>query len=105
MRGSAHNDMFTMGENGLKLMTNRSGGILGGITCGAPIVFRVAFKPPASIALPQNTVDYNGNPVELEVQGRHDPCVVPRAPPVVDSLVSLVLADHALQGGFIKPVL
>jgi len=71
-----------------------------------PIVMRVAFKPASSISKKQKTVDIRTKKATiLEVQGRHDPCVVSRAPPVVDSLVSLILADHALQGGFIKPVL
>ena len=71
-----------------------------------PIVLRVAFKPASSIAKKQSTNDIKTKKATtLRIEGRHDPCVVPRAPPVVDSLVSLVIADHALQGGFIKPVL
>ncbi len=86
--------------------TNNAGGILGGLSNGMPIIMRVAFKPASSIAKKQSTIDIKTKkPATLQVQGRHDPCVVPRAPPVVDSLVSLVLADHALFGGFIKPVL
>lgn len=86
--------------------TNNAGGILGGLSNGMPIVLRIAFKPASSISKKQSTIDIKTKkPISLQVTGRHDPCVVPRAPPVVDSLVSLVLADHALQGGFIKPVL
>ena len=86
--------------------TNNAGGILGGLSNGMPIVLRVAFKPASSISKEQTTIDIKTRKsATLQVTGRHDPCVVPRAPPVVDSLVSLVLADHALQGGFIKPVL
>ena len=94
-------------KNG-KIVTksNNSGGILGGLSNGMPIVLRVAFKPASSISKKQNTGDIKLKKATiLSVTGRHDPCVVPRAAPVVDSLVSLVLADHALQGGFIKPVL
>jgi chorismate synthase len=96
MLGSEHNDMFVMKDGRLGTVTNRSGGIQGGITNGEPIVFRVAFKPPASIGRPQGTVDYDGNPVKLEVEGRHDPCVVPRAVPVVEAMAALVLADMSL---------
>ena len=64
---------------------------------GEPVLFRVAFKPPATIGLPQQTVDYQGRPVTLEAKGRHDPCVVPRAVPIVEAMTALVLADLALQ--------
>ena len=86
--------------------TNNSGGILGGISNGMPITIRIAFKPASSIAQKQSTVDIKTKKdTILQVKGRHDPCVVPRAPPVVDSLVALTLADHALLAGAIKPVL
>ncbi len=103
MKGSGHNDAFILRERekvGVRLgtRTNRSGGIQGGISNGEPILFRVAFKPPATIRLPQETADYEGRPVVLEVsKGRHDPCVVPRAVPVVEAMAALVLADAALQ--------
>ncbi|MEX0854751.1 MAG: chorismate synthase, partial [Nitrosopumilaceae archaeon] len=78
----------------------------GGLSNGMPIVLRVAFKPASSISKKQSTIDIKTKkPTSLKVVGRHDPCVVPRAPPVVDAFVSLVLADHALLSGFIKPVL
>ena len=77
--------------------TNYSGGIQGGISNGEPITFRVAFKPPATISLPQETVDFEGNDTVLEAGGRHDPCVVPRAVPIVESMAALVLIDLALR--------
>ena len=104
--GSQNNDPYIIKNGKILTKTNNSGGILGGISNGMPIVFRVAFKPASSIAKYQDTVDVKTKKkIKLQVGGRHDPCVVPRAPPVVDSLVSLTLADHALLSGFIKPVL
>ena len=104
--GSQNNDLYTINKGKITTKTNNSGGILGGLSVGTPIVMRVAFKPASSISKKQSTVDIKAKKAAtLQVKGRHDPCVVPRAPPVVDSLVSLTLADHALQGGFIKPVL
>jgi len=104
--GSENNDPFTIKNGKVITKTNNSGGILGGISNGMPITFRVAFKPASSIAKYQDTVNVKTKKnVKLQVGGRHDPCVVPRAPPVVDSLVSLTLADHALLSGSIKPVL
>ncbi len=96
LRGSEHNDPFVRKGEGLGTSTNNSGGVQGGISNGEPIWFRVAFKPPATIGLAQQTVDYAGNPVTLEAKGRHDPCVVPRAVPIVESMAALVLADLAL---------
>jgi chorismate synthase len=96
MRGSAHNDPFVAKGGHLGTLTNRSGGVQGGITNGEPIVFRVAFKPPATIGQAQETVDFDGEPVTLEARGRHDPCVVPRAVPIVESMAALVLADLAM---------
>ena len=95
-RGSEHNDMFAMKQGRLGTRTNRSGGVQGGISNGEPILFRVAFKPPATIGLPQFTVDFDGCDVTLEASGRHDPCVVPRAVPIVEAMAALVLADAAL---------
>ncbi len=97
LQGSAHNDPFVVKKDGLGTATNRSGGIQGGITNGEDIYFRVAFKPPATIGLPQQTVDFEGKPVELSAAGRHDPCVVNRAVPIVESMAALVLADMALR--------
>lgn len=96
MRGSAHNDLFVWKDGRLGTLTNRSGGIQGGVTNGEPIVFRVAFKPPATIGRVQPGVDFAGRPVRIEARGRHDPCVVPRAVPIVESMAALVLADLAL---------
>jgi chorismate synthase len=97
MNGSLHNDPFVLKEHGLGTTTNFSGGVQGGITNGEPIVFRTAFKPPATISLPQTTVDFAGRKTVLEAKGRHDPCVVPRAIPIVECMTALVIADFALQ--------
>ena len=97
MRGSRHNDMFVMKDGVLGTTRNNSGGIQGGISNGEPVYFRVAFKPVATIGLPQDTVDYDGQAVRLEARGRHDPCVLPRAVPIVECMAALVLADMALR--------
>ncbi|MBN1556631.1 MAG: chorismate synthase, partial [Lentisphaerae bacterium] len=105
LRGSAHNDVFRMREDGtLGTVTNRSGGIQGGITNGEPVYFRVAFKPTATIGRAQESADYAGRTVSLEGKGRHDPCVVPRAVPVVEAMAALVLADLALAASGARPV-
>lgn len=96
MRGSEHNDAFVKRGDRLGTATNRSGGTQGGITNGEPIVFRVAFKPPATIGTSQDTVTFDGDDTALEAGGRHDPCVVPRAVPIVETMAALVLADLAL---------
>jgi chorismate synthase len=96
MKGSEHNDMFVSRNGRLGTATNRSGGIQGGISNGEPILFRIAFKPPATISKAQNTVDFDGQPKVLEAKGRHDPCVVPRAIPIVETMAALVLLDMAL---------
>jgi len=104
--GSENNDLYTIKKGKIETKTNNSGGILGGISNGMPITIKIAFKPASSISQKQSTVDIKTKKITtLQVQGRHDPCVVPRAPPVVDSLVALTLADHALLAGYIKPVL
>ena len=95
--GSSHNDPFVRRGSGLGTRTNHSGGVQGGISNGEPIVFRVAFKPVATIGLAQETVDFDGEPVTLEAKGRHDPCVVPRAVPIVEAMAALVLIDLALM--------
>lgn len=97
LRGSEHNDPFVMKESGLGTLTNNSGGIQGGISNGESIYFRVAFKPPATISLPQSTADYQGNDVTLAAKGRHDPCVVPRAVPIVETMAALVMVDMAMR--------
>ncbi|HEX2679019.1 MAG TPA: chorismate synthase, partial [Polyangiales bacterium] len=98
LTGSSHNDAFVPGPDGQpRTRTNRSGGIQGGISNGEDIVIRVAFKPTATISLPQDTVNRDNEAVVLEAQGRHDPCVLPRAVPMVEAMVLLVLADQLLR--------
>jgi chorismate synthase len=98
MTGIAHNDPFVPGPDGRpRTAANRSGGVQGGISNGEPIVVRVAFKPTATIALAQQTVTREGEAAVLAARGRHDPCVLPRAVPMVEAMVCLVLADHFLR--------
>jgi chorismate synthase len=97
MTGSQHNDPFYNDDGRIRTRTNNSGGVQGGISNGENIVVRAAFKPTATIMMPQETVDVEGNPTTLEGRGRHDPCVLPRAVPIVESMMALVLADHALR--------
>ncbi|MYH71901.1 MAG: chorismate synthase [Acidimicrobiia bacterium] len=98
MTGREHNDPFTPGPDGRpRTASNRSGGVQGGISNGEDIVIRVGFKPTATIASAQETVDHDNNPVTLAARGRHDPCVLPRAVPMVEAQVLLVLADHWLR--------
>jgi len=96
-QGSQHNDPFVGKENRLGTMTNNSGGVQGGISNGEPITMRIGFKPPATISLPQETVDFDGKAATLEAKGRHDPCVVPRAVPIVESMAALVILDMLLR--------
>ena len=96
-KGSEHNDLFISSDKGIKTATNNSGGIQGGISNGETIYFRVAFKPVSTIMQEQQSVDKNGNAVALAGKGRHDPCVVPRAVPIVESMAALVIADHLLR--------
>jgi chorismate synthase len=106
IHGSENNDLYTIKKGKIITKTNNSGGILGGISNGMPITMRIAFKPASSITQKQSTVNIKTKKEAiLQVKGRHDPCVVPRAPPVVDSLVALIIADHALLSGAIKPSL
>lgn len=97
MRGSQHNDLFELRDGHLRTKTNNSGGVQGGISNGEVIYFRVAFKPPATISLPQQTCTFSGESGVLQAKGRHDPCVVPRAVPIVEAMAALVLADAALH--------
>ncbi|MGB0645770.1 MAG: chorismate synthase [Bradymonadia bacterium] len=97
MRGSEHNDAIENTSNGLTTKTNRAGGTLGGISTGAPIEFKCAFKPVSTHFKPQKTVSVTGESVTFKNKGRHDPCVVPRAVPIVEAMTALVLADHALR--------
>ncbi len=93
MKGSAHNDAFNADGS---TQTNNSGGIQGGISNGMDIYFNVAFKPVATVMQTQDTIDKDGNSVEMQGKGRHDPCVVPRAVPIVEAMAALVLADFTL---------
>lgn len=98
LTGSKHNDEFYIGENGdIRTFTNRSGGIQGGISNGENIILRVAFKPTATIGKEQRTVTRTGEETTLAAKGRHDPCVLPRAVPMVEAMVALVLCDHLLR--------
>jgi chorismate synthase len=97
MRGSEQNDLFNEGiGNGMK--TNHSGGIQGGISNGEDIYFRVAFKPVATQLREQETIDLEGNPTLLKAKGRHDPCVLPRAVPIVEAMAAITILDHYLIG-------
>ena len=96
-RGSMNNDNFLSKNGRIGTVTNHAGGINGGISNGEDIVLRFALKPTSSIAQKQHTVDVDGDFTEIEVHGRHDPCVAPRAVPIGEAMVALVLADHLLR--------
>jgi chorismate synthase len=98
LKGSEHNDeFFTDADGRIRTRTNHAGGMLGGISNGEDIVVRLAVKPPSSISKAQRSVTKGGVAVDLEVHGRHDPCLCPRAVPVAEAMVALVLADHWLR--------
>lgn len=97
MKGSEHNDAFFSESGKVKTKTNHSGGIQGGISNGMDIVFRAAFKPVATILRPQQTVNTLGEPIDLQASGRHDPCVLPRAVPIVSAMTAITLADFVLR--------
>jgi len=97
MTGSQHNDPFILREGRVRTVTNHSGGVQGGISNGEDIFFRVAFKPTPTITRSQQTVTVTGEETELAARGRHDPCVLPRAIPIVEAMAALVLCDHALR--------
>jgi len=97
MRGSEHNDPFEVREEKVRTRTNNSGGVQGGISNGEDIFFRVAFKPTSTLARDQKTVTASGEETTLAARGRHDPCVLPRAVPIVEAMAALVLCDHALR--------
>ncbi|MDH4120121.1 MAG: chorismate synthase [Deltaproteobacteria bacterium] len=97
MTGLDHNDPFVLKDGRVATASNRSGGIQGGISNGENILLRVAFKPTATLMVPQKTLNTKGEAVDMKGKGRHDPCVLPRAVPVVEAMIHLVLADHALR--------
>jgi chorismate synthase len=97
LRGSEHNDAFVVKGDRVRTITNRSGGVQGGITNGEEVYFRVAFKPTATISQAQKTVSVDGKPTVLRARGRHDPCVLPRAVPLVEAMATLVVMDHCLR--------
>jgi chorismate synthase len=97
LSGVQHNDPFYNAAGTVRTRTNRSGGVQGGISNGESILLRVAFKPTATILREQETVDVDGNATTIKARGRHDPCVLPRAVPIVEAMIALVLADHALR--------
>jgi chorismate synthase len=105
-RGSENNDPFTIKNGKIVTITNNAGGILGGISNGMPVVLRVAVKPTSSIARSQETVDMEKiKNATLEIKGRHDACIVPRAVPVVESMMAVTLCDFAMRAGLIPEVL
>ena len=97
MRGSEHNDLFFKQAGSIVTKTNYSGGVQGGISNGMPINFNVAFKPVATLMKDQASIDKSGDEATVSGKGRHDPCVVPRAVPIVDAMAALVIADHLLR--------
>jgi chorismate synthase len=106
LKGSENNDQYVLKEGKVVTLTNNSGGVLGGMSTGMPLLLRVAFKPPSSIAKEQKTVNVSEmEETKLGVKGRHDPCVVPKAVPVVQGMVSIGLADLMIRGGMIPRVL
>ena len=101
-RGSEQTDVFVNDYGKIKTLTNHSGGIQGGISNGEDIYFRVAFKPVATLLREQSTVDIDGNPTKLTAKGRHDPCVLPRAVPVVEAMTAMTILDYYLQNKTVK---
>ena len=103
LRGSQNNDDYVISDGQIRTVTNNAGGILGGITTGMPLIFRAAFKPTPSIAQAQKSVRLSTlEECTLEVRGRHDPCIVPRAVPVVEAAAAIVLMDMLLADGFFR---
>jgi chorismate synthase len=106
LRGSENNDAYLMQDGKIVTLTNNAGGILGGLSSGMPIIVRVAVKPTSSIAKEQRTVNLRSmEDAKIKVKGRHDPCVVPKAVPVVEAAVAIILADHMIRTGLIPKVL
>jgi chorismate synthase len=106
LKGSENNDEYSISEGKIVTKTNNSGGIIGGLTTGMPLQIRIGFKPASSISKKQRTVNLlNYSECDINVPGRHDPCVVPRAPPIVEAVVAFVISDHALRAGVIPQVI
>jgi chorismate synthase len=106
MHGSEYNDQLTIRGGKIQSLTNNAGGVTGGLSNGQPLVCRIALRPPSSIAIPQTTVNLQTMKEQpLSIQGRFDVCVVPRAIPIVEAMMAVVLADHSLRAGLIGPVL
>lgn len=106
LRGSANNDEYVIVDDQVRTLTNNSGGILGGLSTGMPIIARVAFKPPSSIKKKQRTVNLKTMEEDwIEIKGRHDPCIVPKAVPAVEACMAVVLCDHLIRAGIIPRVL
>ena len=106
VKGSENNDSYAIREGKIVTLTNNAGGILGGLSDGMPIVVRVGFKPPSSIPKEQRTVDLSKmEETKVQVTGRHDPCIVPKAVPVVEAAVGIVIVDHCLRAGLIPRVI
>jgi chorismate synthase len=102
LKGSQHNDLFVEKDGKIQTTTNFSGGIQGGISNGEPIYFRVAFKPTATIMQDQDSLNEKGEKVVVSGKGRHDPCVVPRAVPIVEAMAAIVILDFYLRNKIIK---
>lgn len=96
MLGSEHNDLFENNEGSIRTLTNNSGGVQGGISNGMPIEFKVAFKPVATLMMNQRSIDNKGDSIIIKGKGRHDPCVVPRAVPIVEAMAAIVILDHLM---------
>jgi len=106
LKGSENNDAYIIDEGKVATLTNNAGGVLGGLSNGMPITVRVAIKPTPSIRKEQKTVDLSKmEETTMQIRGRHDPCIVPKAVPVIESAVAIILADHMIRGGFIPKVL
>jgi len=106
LRGSENNDAYIIRDGKIATLTNNAGGILGGLSTGMPILVRVAIKPTPSIPKEQRTVNLSKiEEATIRVKGRHDPCIVPKAVPVIESALAIVLADHMLRAGIIPRVL
>ena len=102
LNGSQHNDEFELQNNKVVTRTNNAGGVLGGISNGADIFFSTAFKPIATLMKDQNSIDSNNTAVVVEGKGRHDPCVLPRAVPIVEGMTAIVILDHFLRNRTIQ---